>query len=193
VRKTLNKILSFFASPYTNKEDNYIQMRLQVSHITVEFDRMLRERAKNNQLHIEVREAAEKDIDSLIGLHDCAWSVTPMPYRPMTRDSIIEKIKDPAIIFLIANVNGVDSGFALIYFTGDKMQVGVIAGMGIVPSYQRKGLGTVLGLACWDYFKKKGVLELRCKVYKDNIASYKFIKGLGFEVYNEDFVTWKVI
>ena len=89
-------------------------------------------------------------------------------------------------------MNGEDSGFALIYFTGEKKQVGVIAGMGIIPELQRKGLGTILGMAAWDYFKKNGVAELRCKVYKENKISYNFIKGLHFEEYDEDFVQWKL-
>ena len=101
-------------------------------------------------------------------------------------------LKDEDIIFLIAKIEGKDSGFALIYFTGTDRKISVIAGLGILPELQRKGLGTMLGLASWDYFKKKGVKELRCKVYKDNKTSYNFIRGLKFEEYDEDFVQWKL-
>ena len=101
-------------------------------------------------------------------------------------------LKDPNIIFLIAKVDGDYQGFALIYYTGEEKEIGVIAGMGIIPEYHRKGLGTILGLATWDYFKQKGVFELRCKVYKDNEISYKFIKGLGFEEHDDSFTQWKI-
>jgi hypothetical protein len=39
----------------------------------------------------------------------------------------------------------------------------------------------VLGMAAWNHFKKLGVKELRCEVYRDNKASYDFISSLGFK------------
>ena len=55
----------------------------------------------------------------------------------------------------------------------------------MIPKFQRKGLGSVLGLATWDYFKKKGVKELRCEVYKSNNASTNFIEALRFEEFGQ--------
>jgi ribosomal protein S18 acetylase RimI-like enzyme len=47
-------------------------------------------------------------------------------------------------------------------------------------------LGTILGLAAWNYFKEKGLKELRCEVYKENLRSYNFIKSLNFEEFGEE-------
>ncbi|MFW9949930.1 MAG: GNAT family N-acetyltransferase [Candidatus Thorarchaeota archaeon] len=174
------------------RNPNYIQMRLPVRKITPEFEKTLRSKIENSVLRAEIREATMDDIDCLIELHDKAWHSTPMPYRPLNKESIIKMLKDPNIIFLVAEVEKDDRGFALIYFTGEEKEIGIIAGMGILPEYQRKGLGTILGLATWEYFKKKGVFELRCKVYKDNDISYNFIKGLGFEEYDDGFTQWKI-
>lgn len=175
-----------------NKNINYIQMRLLVSNITPEFEQILKQKVSQGILKTEIREASMEDVESLIKLHDLAWHSAPMPYRPLDKENIVEMLKDENIIFLIAKIEGKDSGFALIYFTGTDRKISVIAGLGILPELQRKGLGTMLGLASWDYFKKKGVKELRCKVYKDNITSYNFIRGLKFEEYDEDFVQWKL-
>ena len=176
-----------------NKDINYIQMRLPVSRITPEFENSLKERVAHNILKAEIREATMEDIESLIKLHDLAWHSTPMPYRPIDKKKIIKNIEDEDIIFLIAKVEGKDSGFALIYFTGTDKKIGVIAGLGIIPKLQNQGLGTMLGLATWNYFKTRGVVELRCKVYIDNKASYNFIKALKFEEYSDDFVQWKML
>ena len=73
----------------------------------------------------------------------------------------------------------------IIDFEGENNEYGVIAGLGVLPRYQRKGLGTILGLAAWSYLKEKGIKELRCEVYKDNKVSYNFIKGLQFEEFGE--------
>jgi ribosomal protein S18 acetylase RimI-like enzyme len=174
------------------KDIDFIQMRLPVSHITEDFERNLKNKIKHSFINAEIREATGDDIDHLIDLHNRAWHSTPMPYRPLTKEKINEMLDDKSVIFLIAKVEGKDSGFALIYFTSQDNLVGVIAGLGIIPELQRKGLGTILGMASWDLFKKKGVKELRCKVYKDNKVSYNFIRGLGFEEYDEDFISWKI-
>ncbi|MHA1191621.1 MAG: GNAT family N-acetyltransferase [Promethearchaeota archaeon] len=167
-------------------------MRLPVSKITKDFENNLKNKIKDSLINAELRQATGEDINHLIDLHDRAWHSTPMPYRPLTKEKLNEILNDESVIFLIARVDGKDSGFALIYFTSKDNLVGVIAGLGIVPELQRKGLGTILGMASWDLLKKKGVKELRCKVYKDNNVSYSFIRGLGFEEYDEDFVSWKL-
>jgi len=185
--------LSAYVKSLGNKDINYIQMRLPVSRITPEFEKNLKDKVTHNILQAEIREATLEDVECLITLHDLAWHSTPMPYRPLDKTKIIKNIEDKDIIFLIAKVEGKDSGFALIYFTGTDKKIGVIAGLGILPRLQNKGLGTMLGLATWNYFKTRGVVELRCKVYIDNKASYNFIKGLKFEEYSDDFVQWKML
>ena len=188
IKKNYNRVISRLGG----SDLNFIQMRLLVKDFTPEFEKSLKEKIEYNILQANVREASEEDIDCLIYLHEVAWHSTPMPYRPLKKDSINNLLNDPSIIFLIAKVEGEDSGFALINFTGEKSSIGVIAGMGIIPEFHRKGLGTILGMAAWDYFKKKGVAELRCKVYKDNKIAYDFIKGLRFEEYDDDFIQWKL-
>lgn len=167
-------------------------MRLLVDDISEDFENELKEKVEHNIFHAEIREATDEDVDTIIELHEKAWHSTPMPYKRLSRKNIIDLIADQEIIFLIARVNNKDSGFALIYFTGEKNKVGVIAGLGVIPEFQGKGLGTVLAMACWKYFKERGVEELRCKVYKDNFSSLRFIKSLGFKEYDEDLVIWKI-
>ena len=194
----MGRFKSFFSKAYgeikniSQNDLDFIQMRLPVSNITEDFENNLKDKIRDSFINAEIRQATGEDIKHLIELHDRAWHSTPMPYRPLTEERITEILKDENVVFLIAKVDGLDSGFALIYFTSKDNLVGVIAGLGIIPELQRKGLGTILGMASWDLFKKKGVKELRCKVYKDNKASYNFIRGLGFEEYDEDFVTWKI-
>ncbi len=171
---------------------NYIQMQLPVNKITRDFEESLQNKIKNKIKQAKIREAVEDDIEDLIIIHDQAWHSTPMPYHPLSKDKLFEIIKDPDITVLIAEVNLIDIGFIILYFTGENNIIGVIAGLGILPEYQHKGLGTFLGIASWNFFKEKGVKELRCKVFKDNKISYNFIEGLGFEEYNLDFPTWKL-
>jgi RimJ/RimL family protein N-acetyltransferase len=91
----------------------------------------------------------------------------------------------PETIILIAKVYGSDAGFAILDFVGKNREIGEIGGMGILPRFQRKGLGTVIGMAAWNYFKSKGVQELRCEVFKGNTVSYQFIKSIGFKEYDK--------
>ncbi len=156
----------------------YIQMRLPFDRITKEFEDSLKEKIKHNFIHADIREATEADLEIIMNLYNKAWLTTNTPFRPITLDTLIKIFEDPDTIFLIANVDGLDAGFAILDFEGE---VGIIEGLGVIPKYQRKGLGTVIGMAAWNFFKNKGLKEFRCEVYKDNHASYKFIKGIGFE------------
>ncbi len=173
------------------RESDYIQMRLLVEDITDNFEKKLKLKTEHNIFHADIREAKGEDLKSIVNLYNLAWHSTSMPYHTLNENNLTVMMEDPDIVFLIAQIDSIDSGFALIYYAGQNNEIGVIAGLGVIPELQNKGLGTILGLAVWSYFKKRGVKELRCKVYKDNRISYSFIKGLKFEEYDDNMVTWK--
>jgi ribosomal protein S18 acetylase RimI-like enzyme len=169
----------------------YIQMRLPVSKITPEFENKLKKDVESNILRAKIRVAAEKDLESVAILYNRSWMTSSEPYRAISADTLKKIYEYPEVLIMIASVFGSDGGFVILDFEGENQEYGIIAGLGVLPRFQRKGLGTVLGMASWEHFKKKGVKELRCEVYKDNIASYNFIKSLGFEecgvkVYKKD-------
>lgn len=159
----------------------YIQMRLPVEKITLEFEESLRKKIAQNFLKADIREAEREDFDSIVSLYNKAWLTSQTPFRPLDKDSLKKIFEDPDTVILIAKVYAMDAGFVILDFEGPNKEIGVIAGLGVLPRFQRKGLGTVLGMATWNFFKKKGVKELRCEVYKDNKVSYSFIKWIGFE------------
>ena len=165
-------------------ESDYFQMRLPVKKITSEFDRNLRNMANNSVFHAKIRVADLDVIESFMRLHEQAWKSTKMRYKPFSKELLTDLINDQHIVFLLAKVNNIDSGFAIIYFTGENKDAGIITALGVVPELQGKGLGTMLVIEIWDYFKKNGAKELRCRVEKDNMNAYRFIKSLGFELVN---------
>lgn len=163
----------------------YVQMRLPVDKITKEFEDYLKKKIEHNIYHADIREATGKDLQSVVNIYNKAWLTANTPFRPIERDTLKKIFLDPDTVFLIAKVYGIDGAFAILDFEGDNKEYGVIAGLGVLPRFQRKGLGTILGLAAWNYFKKKGVKELRCEVYKENQRSFNFINGLNFEVFGQ--------
>jgi len=163
----------------------YIQMRLPVEKITPEYEEMLREKVEHNIFHAKIREATEEDIEVVMKIYNRAWLTSNTPYSRISFDSLMQIYSYSDTVILIAKVYGTDGGFIILDYEGPNKEFGVIAGLGILPRYQRKGLGTVLGVAGWKYFKEKGVKYLNCEVYVDNKASYDFIKGLGFEEYGK--------
>jgi len=186
------KIRSYFLS--VDKKDQqeegvgpleYIQLKLPVSKITPEFEEMLTKKVKNNFFRAKIREANEEDLPSVKYLYDRAWLTSKTPFSAISVSSLKTIWEYPETIILIAKVYGSDAGFAILDFEGENREIGVIAGMGILPRFQRKGLGTVIGMAAWNYFKNKGVQELRCEVYKGNTVSYQFIKSIGFKEYDK--------
>ena len=186
------KIRSYFLS--VDKKDQkeeevealeYIQMKLPVSDITPEFEERITKKVKSNILRAKIREANEEDLHSVKYLYDRSWLTSQTPFSAISVSSLKTIFEYPETIILIAKVYGSDAGFAILDYEGENRDIGVIAGMGIIPRFQRKGLGTVIGMAAWTYFKNKGVQELRCEVFKGNTVSYQFIKSIGFKEYDK--------
>jgi len=162
----------------------YRQMRLSVEKITENFENSLKEKIEKNFLRSSIRKATEKDLHALKDLYNHAWLASNTPFRPIEVDSFRKIYSDPKTVIFIAKVYGMDVGFTILDFEGPINEYGIIAGLGVLPRFLRRGMGTVLGMAAWNFFKEKGVKELRCEVYKDNEISYSFIKSMGFEEYD---------
>ncbi|MHA1436666.1 MAG: GNAT family N-acetyltransferase [Promethearchaeota archaeon] len=172
----------------------YIQMKLPVEKITPEFEKSLKNKIEGKIIKAKIREATESDLESITNLYNRAWLTSNTPFRPINVEDLEKVLNDPDTIFLISNVYGIDAGFVILDFEGENKEYGIIAGLGVLPRFQRKGLGTILGIAAWNYFKEKKVKELRCEVYEYNFISQSFIKWIGFEEYGkktykkEDFI-----
>jgi len=173
----------------------YIQMKLLVSAITPEVEENLKKKVEHNILQAKIREANIEDLESVMYLYNRSWLVSSTPFRTITKETLRIIYEYPDTLFLIAKAYGSDGAFVILDYEGPSKENGIIAGLGVLPRFQRKGLGTVIGLAAWNHFKEKGVKELRCEVYKENKVSYDFIKSIGFVEYarktykSEDFFT----
>ena len=159
----------------------YIQMKLPVEKITREFEAEISSKIEHNVIQAKIREASSKDLEIVTEIYNKSWLTSRTPFRPIEKGTLKTIFQDQYTIFLVARVYGIDSGFVILDLEGSNKEHGIIAGLGIIPRFQRKGLGTVLGMAAWNHFKKLGVKELRCEVYQDNEVSYNFISSIGFE------------
>ena len=145
----------------------YIQMKLPVNRITKKFTDSLKAKIQQNPIHANIREATEADLERIMNLYNQAWLTANTPFRPITIDSLKTIFEDPDTIFLIAKVDGNDTGFAILDIENN--DIGIIQALGVIPSFQRKGLGTLIGMASWVYFIEKNVQELRLMIFLINL------------------------
>jgi ribosomal protein S18 acetylase RimI-like enzyme len=196
------KIRAFFLSIETKKKQDeevdekseelyqdgmvYIQMRLPVDKITTEFETKLKEKIEHNIVKANIREATNEDLDSLKHIYNRAWLTSNTPFRPITKTDLKKILEYPETVFLIGKIYGTDAAFLLLDFEGENKEFAIIAALAVIPRFQRRGVGTILGMASWQYLKEHfpNVKEVRCEVYKDNKVSYSFIKGIGFEEFD---------
>ncbi|TET59726.1 MAG: N-acetyltransferase [Promethearchaeota archaeon] len=164
----------------------YVQMKLPVEKIT-NVEKNLKEKIEHNIVQANIREATKSDLESLKYIYNRAWLTSNTPFRPITKTDLQKILEYPETVFLIAKLYGSDAAFLLLDFEGENKEFAIIAALAVIPRFQRKGLGSVLGMASWQYLKKEfpNVKEIRCEVYKDNKVSYAFIKGIGFEEYGK--------
>jgi len=165
----------------------YIQMKLPIKDLTKEIEDKITVIVEQNILKAKIRKASGEDLDSIISIYNKAWLTSNEPFAPLSPNTLKILYEHTDIVMFIAKVYGSDAGFIILDIEGPKKEYGVVAGLGILPRFQRKGLGTVLGLYAWNYLKKKGIKELRCEVYPKNFRSYNFITSLGFKEYDRKF------
>ena len=163
----------------------YIQMRLPVDKITKEFEDKLKDKIEQNIIKAVIRKAKREDLDSLKNIYNRAWLTSNTPFRPITKTDLLTILEYPDTVFLIAKVYGINAAFVLLDFEGDNKEFAVIAALAVIPRFQRRGLGKILGVYIWNFLKENynNVKEIRAEVYKDNKVSYAFIEGIGFEEY----------
>ena len=159
----------------------YIQMVLPLRKVTKTAENSLKENVERNILRAKIRKINEKDLESLRNIYNKAWLTSHEPFRALTIDDFRSLYNDPNLTILIASVYGIDAGFMILDFEGPEKEYGIIVAMGVIPRFQRRGLGKIMALAAWEFFKKRNVIELRSEVYINNNASYNFLKSLGFE------------
>ncbi len=196
------KIRAFFLSIETKKKQDvevdkeaeelyqdgmvYTQMRLPVEKITKAFETDLKDKIEHNIVKANIREATKEDLDSLKNIYNRAWLTSNTPFRPITKTDLKKILDYPETVFLIGKVYGADASFLLLDFEGENKEIAIIAALAVIPRFQRRGVGTILGMASWQYLKEHfpHVKEIRCEVYRENKVSFSFIKGLGFEEYD---------
>ncbi|MFX1490037.1 MAG: GNAT family N-acetyltransferase [Promethearchaeota archaeon] len=159
----------------------YIQMVLPIKNITKEAENNLKQNVESSILRAKIREVAEQDFEIIMNIYNRAWLTSHEPFKALEIGDVKDLYQIPNLKIFIARVFGIDAGFMILDFEGPEKEYGIIVAMGVIPKFQRKGLGKIMALAAWDYFKEKKVIELRTEVYKDNKVSYNFMKSLGFE------------
>ena len=95
--------------------------------------------------------------------------------------------EDPESVFLIAESDSKIAGLIILEFEGANSEYVTITDWAVSPKFRRKGIGTRLSIAAWDYFKPRGIKEIRCEVYVNNPVAYNFIKSMGFEEIRTDY------
>ncbi len=190
----------------------YRQMELPAQKMTEEWEENIRKRIHP---HISTLVANLGDVERVTDIHNRAFLTAPDPYAAITPGDVRRLILCPRTVVLIGQIWGSqDCGFIIINFeehcsdteveridklqkTGihpkllpeDSYESAFISGMGVLPQWQRKGVGTTLGIKSWDILKAYGVQKLACEVYEGNKASYNLIVSMGFDE-KERIVYW---
>ena len=171
---------------YEPKNYTYIQMKLNLEKISPEF---LKELEEYRLSGISIRKCDENDLPIFVKLYNRSFMIGSDPFSPATTDQFREILKNKTTVVSIASKWNEDVGFIICDISESedgKRDIGYIAGLGTDPRWQRQGIARHLGIASWDYFRKKfNLRELRCEVYEKNLPSYHLIKSLHFEEYGK--------
>lgn len=166
-----------------SEDENYIKLTLPIAKARDLTVGTLKKYTQTHKINVKIREAQEKDIPIINDIYHKSWGASHLPMKDVTEELFLEIFEDPDTRFLIAEMDSQEAGFILVEFNKLNKEIGLISGLGVLPEFQGKGLGKYLALEAWNFFKDKGIKELRCEVFKNNDVAISFIKSLGFEEY----------
>ncbi len=131
----------------------YIQMRASAELINERFEKDLQKRIAKQ---VTIRIATLDDIPKLVDMYNRAFLTANDPYAPMNEENMNLIYNFHHTKILIGSIYGIDAGFVIIDFEGKNKEIGIIAGLGTLPEWQKRGIGSTIGIASWEFFKKKG-------------------------------------
>jgi len=159
----------------------FIQLKLDIESITKDFENIIQEKIKQKCAYIKIDVANPDDIDKVFMLYKRSFLTSKTPMESISIDYLEKLYQIPEVSFYIAKIYGIPAGFMILDFEGYNNEYGFIMALGIIPRFQRKGIGLALGLRAWSHFKERNIKELRCEVYYQNENSIGFLKSLNFQ------------
>jgi ribosomal protein S18 acetylase RimI-like enzyme len=162
-------------------------LKLPIEKITSEFKKKFGERIKSYIKHPNIRPIKEDDYERIVMIYNKAYRNLHAKILPINLDIIRDMDSDPESVILIAEIDNNIAGLIILEFEGVNDKFVTITDWAVSPRFRRKGIGTRLCIAAWEYFEPKGVKEVRCEVYVNNPVAYNFIKSMGFEEIRTDY------
>ncbi|EJO3996466.1 GNAT family N-acetyltransferase [Vibrio vulnificus] len=154
---------------------------------------------------MEIREAREADIDSLLRpnyqIGSMHFENAPEAFvkpSPDEKEFLHRALSDPSRLFLVAEISGDILGFITATVTQNEAvpflvktpicRVGTIV---VDESSRVSGIGTQLMAKCTDWAKSQGAEQIRLEVMAFNHNAQKFYTKLGFKEQSK--TMWKTV
>ncbi len=124
--------------------------------------------------NITIRDFKASDFQALTDV----WQQTDLgnPQRGDNLEIIEQSIRMGGKMLMVENSNGKIIGTSWMTFDGRRIH---LHHFGIIPDYQRKGIGLLLAKESLKYVKQKGY-QVKLEVHKNNRAAIELYKKLGF-------------
>ncbi len=122
----------------------------------------------------------DTQLDDFSDLHNEIFLASPDPVREL---SLEETKMFSEIDTFVASVAGLLAGFVYLPIEKkEEMNIGAIAGIGVLARYRGKKVGYALLLKALDYFTLHNIHKVVCEIYEKNEPSRSFFESLGFEI-----------
>ncbi|MHA1269182.1 MAG: GNAT family N-acetyltransferase [Candidatus Helarchaeota archaeon] len=162
----------------------YAKMKLNLDSLNKNIIHILEKKIEKIKHLISFHEYASDDKKTFLHIYNRAFLVSPDPYHSISEDDL--EGLDMKVFFV--KLYGQDSGLICIAIeeNDNHERIGVITTLAVLPEKRRKGLGSALALKAYEFFVKNNIKIVECEVGEKNIASYTFIKFIGFKKYGEE-------
>ena len=124
-----------------------------------------------------IRLKSKDDIyDALKTFEDCFPHLIE---KVVSLSDYAEKLSESANVYILTD-GSITQGFLSFYSNDYDTKRGFITLLGVLPAFQKYGLGKIMMKFCIDNMRKDGMKKARLEVDGDNLNAQNFYEHMGF-------------
>ncbi|MFX1396407.1 MAG: GNAT family N-acetyltransferase [Promethearchaeota archaeon] len=156
-------------------------MKLLIDFINQNLKKQLKYKLNSSLKDLTIVETKTDDAYSVLNIHSSCFNNLNYSREVLNLKKIQNFYNFPGTRIYIAKHKGNDIGYIILELEGPTGEYGIISSVGVLPKYQRKGVGTSLILKAFLYFEQNNVIQILSEISLLNYAGYNFLKSVNFE------------
>ncbi len=159
----------------------FVQMKIVLKFINSNLKKNLKIKLDSQLKDLIIKKTNVTDIKSILKIYRICFNNLNYSRVTLNAEKLRDHFNSPNSCGFLAEYEGREIGYILLEVDGVSNKHGIISSVGVLPRYQRSGVGANLILKAFSYFEENHVSQVFCEISLLNQAGYCFLKSVNFE------------